>query len=165
MNTATIPGDIERAQCCPARQGERTAAIQVVAFELDDGAYGMDVDRVQEVIMMGSITRLPNVPESVLGLFNLRGSAIPIIDLRARLGLEARPPNEHTRIIVVSVESKTVGVVVDSVTEVLRFNAEQVESTPLTNAGIDPITVRGLVKWRERLLVLLNVENLLPPVD
>ena len=95
---------------------------QIVSFRLSNEEYGVDIMHVQEIILIGQITLMPQVPEYVSGLINLRGHVIPIIDLRVRFGLEATDHTEHSRIIVLNVNKKTVGIIVDAVDEVLRIN-------------------------------------------
>ena len=102
--------------------------------------------------MPGQITRVPEVPEFICGLINLRGNVIPVVDLRKRFGLEAGDEDEHTRIIVVNVGTKAVGVGVDAVTEVLRVNSEQIEPPPSSVAGLDHDYVCGLVNSRTGFL-------------
>lgn len=136
-------------------------ASQIVSFKLANEEYGVDIMRAQEIIMPGPITRLPEVPDFVCGLINLRGHIIPIVDLRKRFGLATKENDEHTRIIVVNVEGRTIGMVVDAVTEVLRINNDQVEPPPSSIAGIECDYVRGLVQFEDKLLILLNIEQIL----
>jgi purine-binding chemotaxis protein CheW len=148
-----------------ARKGERAGTMQIVGFRLADEEYGVEIVRAQEIIMPGQITWMPEVPDFICGLINLRGHVIPIVDLRKRLGLEARPNDEQTRIIVVNVEKRIIGMVVDAVTEVLRISGDQVEAPPSSIAGIDHEYIRGLVKLPDKLLILLNIENILSRDD
>jgi len=140
---------------------ERAGTMQIVGLRLANEEYGVEILRAQEIIMPGQITRMPGAPDFICGLINLRGHVIPIVDLRKRLGLEAKQYDEHTRIIVVNVEKKIIGMVVDAVTEVLRISSDQLESPPSSIAGIDHEHIRGLVKLRDKLLILLNIENIL----
>lgn len=110
---------------------------------------------------MGQITEMPEVPDYIRGLINLRGSVIPIVDLRRRFELPATENDEHTRIIVVNVAEKTIGMVVDAVNEVLRINADQIEPPPSSIAGLDHSFITGLVKFDEKLLILLDIKNIL----
>ncbi len=156
---ATGAVDVERDQNAPA------GLSQIVSFRLANEEYGVDIMRAQEIIMPGQITRVPEVPDYICGLINLRGHVIPIVDLRRRFGLSAKPNDEHTRIIVVNVASKTIGIVVDAVTEVLRISAGQIEPPPSSVTGIDHDYIRGLVKLEEKLLILLNIERILSRQD
>ncbi len=150
----------------PARSAALADSVsRIVSFRLANEEYAVDILRAREVIMPGQITRMPEVPEYVCGLINLHGHVIPIVDLRKRFGLPAREADQHTRIIVVDVGSKTMGIVVDAVTAVLRIAADQVEPLPSSVPGIDHDHVRGLVKLKDRLLILLNIERILSRGD
>jgi purine-binding chemotaxis protein CheW len=150
-----------------AASGDASAAVQgghltqIVSFRLANEEYGVDIMRVQEIILMGQITKMPEVPDFICGLINLRGHVIPIVDLRKRFNLPVTENNEHTRIIVVNVASKTIGMVVDAVNEVLRINEDQIEPPPSSVAGIDHTYITGLVKFQDKLLILLSIENIL----
>lgn len=136
-------------------------ATQIVSFRLANEEYGVNIMQVQEIILQGQITKMPEVPDYICGLINLRGHVIPIIDLRRRFGLPAQESDEHTRIIVVNVGDKTIGMVVDAVNEVLRITSDQIEPPPSSIAGIDHSYITGLVKFEKKLLVLLSIENIL----
>lgn len=145
--------------------GAPTDVSQIVSFRLANEEYGVDIMRAQEIIMMGQITRMPEVPDFICGLINLRGHVIPIVDLRKRFSLPTKDNDEHTRIIVVNVRSKTIGIVVDAVTEVLRINSDQIEPPPTSVTGIDHDYIRGLVKLENKLLILLNIERILSSAE
>jgi len=139
---------------------------QVVSFRLANEEYGLNIMNVQEIILFGEITQIPEVPSYIRGLINLRGKVIPIVDLRRRFGLEASPPSEQTRIVVVNGGSGiTFGVVVDAVTEVLRVEPDQVEPPPAGLAGLDRSYIHGLLKQEERIMILLNMECVLSQDD
>lgn len=159
--TQTAPGDSTATGESAGLPAKLDGVSQIVSFRLANEEYGVDIMRVQEIILMGQITRMPEVPDFICGLINLRGHVIPIVDLRKRFGLSVAQNNEHTRIIVVNVNEKTIGIVVDAVDEVLRINADQVEPPPSSIAGIDHTYIRGLVKFEDKLLILLNIENIL----
>ena len=138
---------------------------QVVSFTLADELYGLNIMCVQEIILQGKITEVPEVPDYIRGLINLRGKVIPIVDLRARFGLGAAEPTEHTRTIVVDTEATTFGIVVDTVNEVMRIEASQIEPPPSELVGLDQQYLRGLVKMEERIMILLNIEKILSHED
>ncbi len=143
------------------RQSEPTGTMQLVSFRLAQEEYGIEITRVQEIILMGEITRVPQTPAHIKGLINLRSSVIPIVDLRQRFGLEQEPFTDETRIMVVNVCGKTVGVIVDAVSEVLRISQDQVSPPPPTVAGLGREYLAGLVQMENRLLILLNIEKLM----
>lgn len=133
---------------------------QIVGFRLGQEEYGVDVMHVQEIILIGQITQIPNVPEYVCGLINLRGDVIPIIDLCERFSLAQDGRTEDARIIVLNVKEKAIGIIVDAVEEVRRMRSEQIETMTTGVSGIGQQYVRGLVKFEDRLLILLNVERI-----
>lgn len=137
------------------------AASQIVSFKLGDEEYGLNIMKVQEIILIGQITQMPQAPDYVRGLINLRGHVIPIIDLRKRFGLPDIEKNERQRIIVVNVGRRTIGVVVDEVDQVLRVKAEDIEPPPTSIKGINHDFICGLAKLEAKLVILLDVESLL----
>jgi purine-binding chemotaxis protein CheW len=141
--------------------GEGIGSIQLVSFRLAQEEYGIEITKVQEIILMGEITRVPQTPEYIKGLINLRNTVIPIVDLRLRFGLEQEPVGDETRIMVVNVQGKTIGIIVDAVSEVLRISGDQVAAPPPTVAGLGQEYLTGLVKLEKRLLILLDIDKIL----
>ena len=135
-------------------------ALQIVSFRLANEEYGVNIMNVQEIILIGRMTEMPQVPESVCGLINLRGHVIPIIDLRVRFRLNVTERTEHSRIIVLNIGKRTIGIIVDEVNEVFRINRKQIEPTPSGLTGVGQGLVTGLVKLENKLLILLDVERL-----
>lgn len=164
MSTATAVETKPKRNAGPAvtgnTDGERRLS-QVVSFRLSNEEYGLDIMSVQEIILMGEITEIPEVPEYIRGLINLRGKVIPIVDLRKRFRLEASPPNEHTRIVVVNAANTTFGVVVDAVSQVLRIDASQIEPPPRGLVGLEQAYIKGLLKLNEKIMILLSMEAIL----
>jgi purine-binding chemotaxis protein CheW len=140
--------------------GNESELLQLVTFDIGDEEFGIDILRVQEIIRMMSITKVPNSPPAVEGVINLRGRVIPVIDLRARFGMEARAHDGHTRIIVLEIHGMIVGFVVDAVSEVLRIRANTVEPPPAVVSGIESEYIKGVGKLDDRLLILLELEKL-----
>ncbi len=133
---------------------------QIVAFELDDEVYGVDIGRVQEIIRMTPITRLPKAPEFVEGVINLRGKVIPVVDLKRRFGLAGKATGRASRIVVFDTEGQTIGIVVDAVSEVLRVPAGAVEPPSPVATTIESDYVRGIAKLEARLIILLDLHKL-----
>lgn len=138
-----------------------TTLQQIVSFKIGNEEYGVDIMRVQEIILMGAITKMPEAPAFIKGLINLRGNVISVTDLRTRFGLESKQADDRTRIIVMNLGERTVGVVVDEVNEVLRISKSQIEPAPSSISGIDHTSIKGLAKLNERILILLDVEQVL----
>jgi purine-binding chemotaxis protein CheW len=134
---------------------------QLISFEVGEEEYGLDILRVKEVIRIREITRLPKAPSFVKGIINLRGDVIPIIDLRDKFGLEHQEYTDTTRVIVVDVEDKLVGMVVDAASQVVRVPADQIEPPPPIVGGLSTEYIRGVGKLDERLVILLNIDRIL----
>jgi purine-binding chemotaxis protein CheW len=135
--------------------------MQLVSFRLAQEEYGVEITKVQEIILMGEITRVPETPDYIMGLINLRSTVIPIVDLRLRFGLPQEEVTDETRIMVVNVAGKTVGIIVDAVSEVLRISSDQIAPPPPTVAGLGREYLTGLVKSANRLLILLDIDKIL----
>ncbi len=136
------------------------SVVQLVGFRLDDEDYAITITKIQEIILMKPITRLPQVPEYIEGLINLRGSVVPIVNLRKRFGLANREVDDATRTIVVNIRDKTVGCVVDAVTQVMRINRDQIQPPPLAVLAIAHDYISGLARLEDRLIIILDIERL-----
>jgi len=140
---------------------ELSDLLQLVSFKIDEEEFGVDILKVQEIIKIISITKVPNSPYFVEGIINLRGKVIPIIDLRKRLGLERIAHTNDTRIIVVELENKIVGFIVDAVYEVLRISRSITEVPPELVTGINSEYITAVGKLDDRILILLDLEKIL----
>jgi purine-binding chemotaxis protein CheW len=134
---------------------------ELISFEVGEEEYGLDILRVKEVIRIREITRLPKAPPFVKGIINLRGDVIPIIDLRDRFGLAHREYTAMTRVIVVDVNGKLVGMVVDAASQVVRISADQIDPPPPIVGGLSVEYVKGVGKLDDRLVILLNIDRIL----
>ncbi|MBI1807135.1 MAG: chemotaxis protein CheW [Ignavibacteria bacterium] len=137
--------------------------IQLVTFNVGDEEFGMDILQVQEINRKLEITRVPNAPEYVEGVINLRGKVIPIIDLRRRFGITTKKHDKDTRIIIVEVGDHVVGFVVDTVREVLRIPKSVTEPPPRVISSIAAEYITAVGKLDDRLLILLDLEKVLSP--
>jgi purine-binding chemotaxis protein CheW len=140
---------------------ESAGSMQLVSFRLVQEEYGIEITKVQEIILMGEITRVPQTPSYIKGLINLRSTVIPVIDLRTRFGLPTQEPTDETRIMVVNMAGKTIGIIVDAVSEVLRVSRDQIAPPPPTITGLGRNYLTGLVNLENRLLILLNLDKML----
>jgi purine-binding chemotaxis protein CheW len=143
-----------------ASRGGDNPIIQLVGFRLDNEDYAIAITKIQEIILMKPITRIPQVPDFIEGLINLRGSVIPIINLRKRFGLAPREVDDETRTIVVNIHDKTVGCIVDAVTQVMRINRDQIQPPPLSVLSVAHQYISGLARLDDRLLIILDIERL-----
>ena len=131
---------------------------QVVTFHLANEHYGINILNVQEIILVGEITNIPEVPDFVVGLMNHHGKVIPVIDLRRRFGMNPVDYGENTRIIVTNTSQRTIGLVVDAVHEVLRLDEDQIEPLPEGLTNVNATYITGVVKLEDRILILLDTE-------
>lgn len=135
---------------------------QIVIFNLGKEEFGVNITEVREIIRMEQITGIPNTAEYIEGVINLRGGIIVVIDLAMKLGLPSRESDNNTRIIVIEVNNNTVGMVVDSATEVLRLKGDQIEPPPsVITEKINTDYIEGVGILDERLLILLDLAKVL----
>ena len=135
---------------------------QVVVFKLGEEEYGVNVTFVKEIDRVQAITRVPRAPDFLEGVINLRGHIIAIIDLRKRFALEPKAYDKKTRIMVLEFADILVGIVVDSVQDVVRVPVEDIEATPEVVAQqLEGNFLKGVAKLDERLVMLLDVQDLL----
>jgi purine-binding chemotaxis protein CheW len=134
---------------------------QIVVLDLGGEAYGVEIGRVEEIIRMQAITRIPNGPAFIEGVTNLRGRVIPVLDLRKRFGLPASESTRRSRIVVGELGEHTVGLVVDGVSEVLLVSSEAVEPPSTLVTSADSAFLRGVAKLDERLILLLDLSRIL----
>src|SRR5713101_5908365 len=134
---------------------------QLVVFQLGAELYGVEISRVHEIIRLQTVTRVPRSPSFVEGVINLRGKVISVVDLRRRFGLPTAEHTRATRIVVVEIGDQVVGIIVDSVSEVLRVNTSTVEPPSPVVAGIDSEYLHGIAKLPERLVILLDLDRVL----
>jgi purine-binding chemotaxis protein CheW len=134
--------------------------LQLVSFKIGEEEFGVDILKVQEINRMVEVTRVPNAPEYVDGVINLRGKVIPIVDLRRRLGMPRKEHSKDTRIVVVELNGKITGFVVDAVSEVLRIPRSVTEPPPSIVAGIEAEYITAVGKLEDRLLILLDLERI-----
>ncbi|MFO7274253.1 MAG: chemotaxis protein CheW [Bacillota bacterium] len=142
-------------------QREQPSVLQVVVFQMNNEYYGADIAVVREVVPLQRITRVPRTPEYVLGVINLRGRVIPVIDLRRRLGLPSKEATRATRIAIAEVDGDQVGMVVDAVEEVARVPADAVEPPSSLLSQMDREHVLGVAKLGSRLVTLLDLRRIL----
>ena len=135
--------------------------IQLVSFELDREEYGIEVLKVREIIRMITITHMPNSPQYVEGIINLRGKIIPVVSMRKKFNLPELDGGSQTRIVVMDIYGELMGFIVDSVSEVIRISGSEIQPPPSMGTGeIDQECITGVLNKSDRLLILLNLEKL-----
>lgn len=141
---------------------DKQIEYQLVVFTIGDEEFGVDISQVREIVRVAEITYLPKAPVFIEGVVNLRGQVLAVLDLSKRLGVASKERGENTRIIVVEVGENTVGMIVDSVLEVLRMSSESIEEVPsLVETEVPEHFIRGVGKLKDRLLVLLDLSRVL----
>jgi len=142
-------------------KNDSSELLQLVSFLIGNEEYAVDILYVQEINRMVQVTSVPNSPDFVDGVINLRGRVIPVIDLRTRLGMAKKDHDKNTRIIVVDINSKIVGFIVDAVNEVLRISKNITEAPPDLVTGVNSDYIKSVGKLEDRLLILLDLAKIL----
>jgi len=138
---------------------------EFLSFALGEEQYGVDILKVQEIRGYDAVTRVPDAPDYIKGVINLRGTIVPVIDLRLKLRLKEARYDAFTVMIVLNVEDRVVGIVVDSVSDVIPLTEEQIRPTPEFGAAVDTRFISGIGTQEDRMLILLDIETLLDSAD
>jgi len=134
---------------------------QLVVFELGKEHYGVDISAVEAIIKMQPITVVPHTPHFVEGVTNLRGSVLPVIDLRKRFNIAQDEISKNSRIVVIVLGKTKVGMIVDGVSEVLQIQEESIEPTPSMITSVDTTFITGIAKIDDKLVILLDLSKVL----
>ena len=137
------------------------SSLQVVCFKVGREEYGIDILKVQEIRSYEQPTRIANAPPFIKGVVNLRGVIVPIVDLRLKLGCESAEYNSFTVAIVLNVKGRVVGMVVDSVSDVLALDAASIKPAPDLSSGMDAAFITGIGSVADRMLILMDIEGLM----
>lgn len=151
----------ESTQSTNDSNSKTTDLLQLVGFQLDDEEYGIDILKVQEINRITEITKIPQSPDFVEGVINLRGNVIPIIDLRKRFNMPHKEYDKQTRIVVGEIGDRTVGFIVDAVSEIIRLPADKIEPAPNISADDKAEYILGVGKLDDKLLMLLDIDKIL----
>ncbi|MCP4266885.1 MAG: purine-binding chemotaxis protein CheW, partial [Candidatus Brocadiaceae bacterium] len=132
-----------------------------LTFVLSDEEYGIEILKVREIIGLMDITTVPQTPEYMKGVINLRGKVIPVIDLRTKFSMTEEEHTQETCVIVVEVSSTSIGIIVDSVSEVSDISGKDIEDAPKFGQGIDTEFIMGLGKVKEKIIIMLDIDAVL----
>ena len=153
-----------------ASESSQSAAIldekntsQFVGFHIDGQQYAFRIEQIQEIVILNQVTPIPQVADYVEGVSNLRGSIIPIINLRKLFGLSPKPTDGDTRTIVINIGERTLGCMVDMVSHVIRIPDESIQPAPEAVTGDEANYISGFATLDEQLVILLNIDELLNP--
>ncbi len=138
---------------------------EFLAFKLGNEEYGVDILSVQEIRGYDTVTRVPEAPDYIKGVINLRGVIVPVVDLRLKFKLGDASYDEFTVMIVLNLKGKVIGAVVDGVSDVIQVEAEQIRPTPEFGGIIDTRFISGIATVGERMLILLDIESLILSAD
>ena len=141
--------------------GLATDGSQFLTFQLGEELYGVDILRVQEIKGYTAVTKIPNTPDHIKGVLNLRGTIVPIVELRTMFSLETIDYTILTVIIVVVVRDRIMGLVVDSVSDVLNISQKDIQAPPEFGTKVDVSFLNGIAKCGDKLVALLNIDRLL----
>ncbi len=137
------------------------SVIQLVSFLLDDVEYGVNILSVHEILRYPIITRLPNTPEFIKGVINLRGNVLPVVDVRLRFGYEPGKITDLTRIIVTEIAGKQVGLLVDNVHQVVRIPSSQIDPPSDLLEGVSEVFIKGIGRMKDRLIIIINMTRVI----
>ncbi|WP_397412703.1 chemotaxis protein CheW [Polaromonas sp.] len=139
--------------------------LEFLAFTLGQEEYGVDIQKVQELRGYDAVTRIANAPEHIKGVVNLRGIIVPIIDMRIKFNLGTPTYDQFTVVIILNIASRVMGMVVDSVSDVITLSPEQVKPAPEMGAVLDADYLIGLGTLDDRMLILVDLEKLMTSED
>lgn len=145
----------------PINQDIQDPLLQWVTFRLDEEKYGINVMAVQEVLKVTEITQVPGAPDFVLGIINLRGNVVTVIDARTRFNLEHRDQDDNSRIVIIEAEDQEVGILVDSVAEVVYMRGSEIEPAPAVGSDDSSKFIQGVNSSGSELLILVELDKLL----
>lgn len=140
-------------------KGSEDPILQWVTFKLDNETYGINVMRVQEVLRYTEIAPVPGAPSYVLGIINLRGNVVTVIDTRQRFGLDSSDVNDNTRIVIIEADKQVVGILVDSVAEVVYLRQSEIETAPNVGNEESAKFIQGVCNKNNELLILVELEK------
>ena len=140
---------------------DASAGNEYLAFKLGQEEYGIDILKVQEIRGYESVTRIANAPEFIKGVINLRGIIVPIVDMRIKFNLGEPRYDQFTVVIILSIAGRVVGMVVDSVSDVITLSAEQIKPAPEMGSTLDTDYLIGLGTLEERMLILVDIDRLM----
>ncbi|QGW83964.1 chemotaxis protein CheW [Variovorax paradoxus] len=158
MSATPTQQTADTRNAAPSRPGR---PLEFLSFTLGQEEYGIDIQKVQELRGYDAVTRIANAPEYIKGVVNLRGIIVPIIDMRIKFQLGAPTYDQFTVVIVLNIGGRVVGMVVDSVSDVITLSAEQIKPAPQMGAVLDTEYLIGLGTLDERMLILVDIDKLM----
>ncbi len=143
------------------KENSKGLSRQFVTFTLAEETFGVDTDRIQEIIGYRSFTKIPEQPRYMPGVLNLRGSVVPVVDLRLKFNLEPRPYDRYTVILIIKISERTVGLVVDAVSDVISLKPEQMQPPPQVSKKPHYAFIQAVARMDDQFIIILDVEKVL----
>lgn len=156
--TSTTAHAADQASACNT---QKLAALEFLTFTLGAEEYGIDIQKVQELRGYDTVTRIANTPDFVKGVVNLRGVIVPIVDMRIKLNLGIPTYDDFTVVIILNLSGHVMGMVVNSVSDVITLSAEQVKPAPQMGTAFDTNYLTGIGALDERMLILIDIDKLM----
>lgn len=147
------------------KSAQETIAAEFLTFALGDEEYGVDILKVQEIRGYDAVTRIPDTPDFIKGVINLRGTIVPVVDMRVKFQLPRADYNAFTVMIVLNVANRVVGMVVDGVSDVVALRPEQIRPAPEFGATVGAQFLTGIGTLDERMLILIDIEKMIGSAD
>lgn len=138
----------------------KTSEQTYVTIKIAGELFGLNVNKVKEVIGLSGMTRIPNVLPYMKGIINLRGKAIPLVDMRLKFGLEDKEYDKHTVIVIVKIKKRLIGLIVDSVLDVLNIESDEIQDTPHFASEASSDCIKGVVHAEDRTVVIMDVDRI-----
>ena len=164
MHATSITPNASAAAASPAGAGA-AMALEYLAFTLGQEEYGIDIQKVQELRGYDTVTRIANAPEHIKGVVNLRGIIVPIIDMRIKFNLGTPSYDQFTVVIILNMANRVMGMVVDSVSDVITLAPEQIKPAPEMGSVLDTDYLIGLGTLDERMLILVDIDKLMSSAE
>lgn len=135
--------------------------IQLILFDINNVEYALNINSISEIIKLTPINPLPGAPEFIRGVINLRGKIIPIVDLRERFIVKTLQFTKKTRVIIANVQNNEIGLIVDAVTDVIGLQSDKIEPPLAVIEGLKMEYVEGIIKFKNKLIIIINIEKIL----
>lgn len=166
-NTASLDAQRNQTEHAASRRDSRSpaTALEFLAFTLGQEEYGIDIQKIQELRGYEAVTRIANVPAFIKGVVNLRGIIVPIVDMRIKFSLGTPNYDQFTVVIILNIGGRVMGMVVDSVSDVITLTAEQVRPAPEMGAAFNMDYMIGLGALEERMLILVDIDKLMSSTE
>jgi len=159
MSGDETSNSLQAGRAAPAMPNE------FLTFTLGQEEYGVDILKVQEIRGYDTVTRIPEAPEFIKGVINLRGTIVPVVDMRLKFRLDSAEYNEFTVMIILNVARRVVGMVVDGVSDVMQLSAEQIRPAPEFGSSVNTRFITGIGTLDQRMLILIDIEKLMSSQD